>query len=105
VFCNFYVFKTPVADAACDVMRRRINHNPGSARPMVITTAACPLFAIKSLTAKNLFSIYTPANHFLIPWSFKMLNCKYYAGELSLAGIKHVSTITQTLSPLGERAG
>ena len=93
MFCNFYIFKTPVADSACDVLNRRINHNPGGARSAVITTIACPFFAIKSLTAENLFSMYTPANHCALPLVFNVLKSKYCAEQLSLAKIIRINDL------------
>ena len=55
--------KTPVADAAGNVLDRRIKHHSGVTGLMLPAVAAFPFAAVISVTAKNVFAMNAHPNH------------------------------------------
>ena len=77
------VLKTPVADAAGDILNRRIEHNPGRTGTIFPAVVAFPFFAVKPLAAKNVFAMDALSNHFF-PRCFIGMQMSYPKGSFPL---------------------
>jgi hypothetical protein len=77
------VLKTPVTDAAGDILNRRIEHNPGRTGTIFPAVVAFPFLAVKPLTAKNVFAMDALSNHFF-PRCFIGLQVSYPKGSFPL---------------------
>ena len=83
IFGDHQVLKTPVADAAGDILNRRIEHNPGRTGTIFPAVVAFPFFAVKPLAAKNVFALDALSNHF-IPRCFIGMQMSYPKGSFPL---------------------
>jgi hypothetical protein len=61
------IFKTPVTDSTGNFLNRWISHCPGGAGVIMPAVAAFPFFAVKPLTAKNMFAMNAHSNHLFGP--------------------------------------